>query len=80
MEIVTHICLVLQGVGCFPGGTSAKEPAYHIRDAGSIPGSGRSLGEGYGKPTPVLLPGESHGWRSLASYGQEGCKEADSTK
>ena len=35
----------------FPGGTSGKEPAVSagdIRDAGSVPGSGRSPGEGNG--------------------------------
>ena len=32
----------------------------------SIPGSGRSPGEGHG--APVFLPGESHGQRSLAGY------------
>ena len=31
------------------------------RDEGSIPGSGRSPGEGHGNPFRVLLPGESHG-------------------
>ena len=40
--------------------------AGDIRDAGSIPGSGRSLGEG--RPTPVFLPGESHGQRSLVGW------------
>ena len=36
--------------------------AGDIRDAGSIPGSGISPGVGDGKqPTPVFLPGESHG-------------------
>ena len=40
-----------------------------IRDTGSIPGSGRSPGGGYSKPlTPVFLPGESLGQRSLAGY------------
>ena len=37
----------------FPGGTSGKEPAVSagdIRDAGSVPGSGRSPGEGNGYP------------------------------
>ena len=34
----------------------------------SIPGLGRSLGDGHGKPTPVFLPGECHGQRSLAGY------------
>ena len=37
-------------------------------EAGSIPGSGRSPGEGNGNPSPVYLPGESHGQRSLAGY------------
>ena len=36
-------------------------------DMGSIPGSGRSPGEGRGH-TPVFLPRESHGQRSLAGY------------
>ena len=30
------------------------------------------------QPTPVFLPGESHGQRSLVGYGLEGCKESDS--
>ena len=32
------------------------------------------------KPTPVFLPGESHGQRNLANYGPQGCKESDMTK
>ena len=40
--------------------------AGDIRNVGLIPGSGRSPGEGNGKPTPVFLPGESHEQRSLA--------------
>ena len=47
---------------------------------GSIPGSGRSPGEGNGKPTPVFLPGESHGQRSLVGYSPWGCKESDTTE
>ena len=39
--------------------------AGDIRDAGSIPGLGRSPGGG--QPTPVLLPGESHGQRIRAA-------------
>ena len=31
------------------------------------------------QPTPVFLPGESHGLRSLAGYSPWGCKEADMT-
>ena len=31
-------------------------------------------------PTPVFLPGKSHGQRSLASYGPWGRKESDTTE
>ena len=41
--------------------------AGDIRDAGLIPRLGRSLEEGM-QPTPLFLPGESHGQRSLAVY------------
>ena len=32
------------------------------------------------QPTPVLLPGESHGQRSLTGYSPCGCEEADMTE
>ena len=32
------------------------------------------------QPTPVLLPGKSHGQRSLLGYSTWGCKESDMTK
>ena len=31
-------------------------------------------------PTPVLLPGESHGWRSLVGCSPWGCTESDMTE
>ena len=40
-----HIC-----GGGFPGGSDSKEFARNTRDLGSIPGSGRSLGEGNDYP------------------------------
>ena len=39
-----------------------------IRDSGSIPGTGRFPGKRAWQPTPVFLPGKSHGLRSLAGY------------
>ena len=42
--------------------------AGDIRDVGSMPGSGRSPGEGHCQPIPVFLPRESQGQRSLAGY------------
>ena len=44
-------------------------------DLGSIPGSGRSPGEGNGNPVQVVLPGKSHGQRSLAATVHGGHKE-----
>ena len=31
-------------------------------------------------PTPVLLPGESHGWRSMVGCSPWGCKESYTTE
>ena len=32
------------------------------------------------QPTPVFLPGEFHGWRSLAGYSPRGYKELGMTE
>ena len=48
----------------FPGGSMVKNPPANEGDKSSIPGSGISPGEGRGNPTPVFLPGKSHGQRS----------------
>ena len=70
----------------FPGGSMVKNLPAKARDAGdvgSMPGSGRSPGEGNGYSslnTPVFLPGESHGRRSLVSYSPWGHKEWDITE
>ena len=32
------------------------------------------------QPTPIFLPGESHGQRSLAGYNPWGCKKRDTTE
>ena len=45
--------------------------AGDVRDASSSPGLGRCPG---GQPTPVLLPGESHGQRSLVGCSPWDCK------
>ena len=43
--------------------------AWDARDVGLISGLGRFPGRGHGNPpTPVFLPGESHGQRSLTGY------------
>ena len=37
-------------LGIFPGGSDGKVSAYNAGDPGSIPGSGKSPGEGNGTP------------------------------
>ena len=59
---------------------TVKASAYNAGDPGLIPESGRSPREVNGNPTPVLLPGKSHGRRSLAGYSPWGCKESDTTE
>ena len=54
--------------------------ARDARDVGSIPGSGRSPRVGKWQPSPVFLPGESHGQRSLVGYSPWGCQELDTTE
>ena len=101
-----------------PGSSAGKNPPA-MQDPGSIPGSGRSPGEGIGyplqcswaslvaqivrnppvmqrpgfdpwvgkipcrrawQPTPVFLPGESHGQRSLEGGSLWDRKESDMTE
>ena len=38
----------------FPGGSEGKASAYNAGDLGSIPGSGRSPGEGNGNHSTIL--------------------------
>ena len=60
---------------CFPGGASDKEPACQCRRhkrSGFNPWVGKILKKRSRQPTPVLLPGESHGQRSLAGYSLSG--------
>ena len=53
-----HYCLMLSG---FPCASAGEESTCNVGDLGSIPGLGRSPGEGIGLPTPVFWPGEFHG-------------------
>ena len=59
----------------FPDGASGKESACNAGDPASIPESGISPREW--QSTPVLLPRESHGQKSLVGYSQWGHKESD---
>ena len=47
---------------------------------GFDPWVGKILWRKEWRPTPVFLPGESHGQRSLVGYNPRGCKESDTTE
>ena len=53
--------------------------AGDLRDTGSIPGSGRSAGEGNGNPPQYSFLQNTHGQRSLARCSPFGHKELDKT-
>ena len=70
-----------------------KNSPANARDAGSIPGSGRSPGEGNGNPLQCSClenyttnkkkkkkERKLHGQRSLAGHSPCGCKESDTTE
>ena len=52
----------------FPNGSAGKESTHNAGDVGSISGLGRSPWRRKWQLTPVFLPWESHGQRSLAGY------------
>ena len=66
-----------------PGGASGKEPTcQHTRcnRCEFDPWVGKIPWRRKWQPTPVLLPGESHGQRSLVGYSSWGCKESAVTE
>ena len=54
--------------------------AGDVRDAGSIPESGRSPGGGHGNPLQYSCLENPHGQRSLPGYSPWGHKESDTTE
>ena len=61
----------------FPSGSDDKESACN---AGSIPGLGRSPGEGNGNPLQYSCLEKSHGQRSMVGHNPWDCKESDKTE
>ena len=64
-------------------GTNGKEPTCQSRKRerlGFDPWVGELLRRRKWQPTPVFLPGEFHGQRSLVGYSPWGQKELDVTE
>ena len=58
--------------GDFPSGSDGKASAYNAGDPGSIPGSGRSPGEGNGNPLQYSClenPMDGGAWYTLWDHG-----------
>ena len=65
----------------FPSGSVEKNPPANTGDSGSVPGSGRSPGEGDGYPLQHSCLENSmdrEAWK--ATYSLWGCKESDTTE
>ena len=70
MPLVSSICQSLW-CGCFPGGSDGKESAC-MQEIQVQSQGGEGPWRRAWQPTPVFLPGESHGQRSLVGYGVHG--------
>ena len=67
----------------FPGGTSGKEPTCQCRRCNRLgfdPWVGKIPWRSAWQTTPVFMPGESHGQRSLVGSSPWGPKESDMTE
>ena len=64
----------------FPGGSDGKASVYDAGDLGSIPGLGRSFGEGNGNPLQYYCLENPMDKRSLVGYSPWGCKKSDTTE
>ena len=64
----------------FHGGSASKASAYNAGDPGSDPWVRKVPWRKKWQPTPVFLPGKSHGWGSLVGYSPWGHKESDMTE
>ena len=79
----TEALCLRKGSKGFPGGASGKEPACQCRrhkKQSFNPWVGKIPWRRAWQPTPVFLPGESHGQRSLAGCSPWGHKESDTTE
>ena len=63
-----------------PGDSDGKESSCNAGELGSIPGWGKSPGEGHGNPLQYSSLENPHEQRSLAGYSSWCHKESDTTK
>ena len=64
----------------FPGGSDGKASVYNAGRPGFDPWVRKICWRRKWQSTPVLLPGKSHGQKSLISYSPWGRNESDMTE
>ena len=83
MEFFSMLYMIHAEILGFPSGVSGEEPTCQCRTQkrlGFNPCVGKIPWRRTWQPTQVLLPGESHGQRSLVGYSLYGCTELDVTE
>ena len=73
-DLLKHTNLLLIFLYCFPASSGGKEAACHAGDPGSIPGLGRSPGEGNGNPLQYSClenPMDRGAWQATVHGSQE---------
>ena len=79
--IIYVLSLMLSLLAFYFSGSDGKESAWNAGDQGSIYPWVRNIPwRREWQPSPIFLPGEFHGQRSLAGYSTWGYKESDMTE
>ena len=68
MSLCEHYSVCVESHGGLLPWWLSEEPAWQFRECGFDPWVGKIPWRRKWQPTPVFLPGESHGQRSLAGY------------
>ena len=80
MSVYVCACVCIYVCMGFPDGSDGKESACNAGDPGSIPGSGRSPGEGNGNPLQCFCLENSTDRRALWATVHRGRTESDTTE
>ena len=73
-KVVAAISTPFSYIKGFPGGPMTKDPSANAGDAGSMPGSGRSLGRGRGNPLQYSCmknPMDRGAWQATVHRGSQ---------
>ena len=77
---MTSLSLLLYQLSDFPGGLDGKASAYNVGRPRFNPWVQTISWRRKWQPTPVFLPGKSHGRWNLVGYSPWGRKESDTTE